>query len=55
MRHGHKLDQTIKAIEREGVVELRLDAGQHYDEASLQAVIEALASELCQASATAKD
>ena len=55
MRHGHKLDKTIKTIEREGVVELRLDAGQHYDEDGLQAVIEALAIELCQASATEQD
>ena len=55
MRHGHKLDQTIKAIEREGIVELRIDAGQHYDEVSLQTVIETLAIELCQARSTVDD
>ena len=54
MRHGHKLDQTIRAIEREGAVELRLDAGQQYDVERLQSVVEQLASELCQATA-AKD
>lgn len=51
MRHSHKLDQTIKAIEREGAVELRLDAGQQYDVERLQSVVEQLASELCKATA----
>jgi vacuolar-type H+-ATPase subunit H len=49
MRHDHKLDRAVKTIEREGAVELRLDAGQQYDAESLQAVIEALAIELCRA------
>ncbi len=53
MRHGHKLDQVIRAIEREGADELRHDAGQHYDADRLQAVIEALAKELSQAEETA--
>ena len=55
MRHGHKLDKTIKAIEREGAAELRLDAGQQYDIDRLQTVVEQLANELCQASAAAED
>ena len=55
MRHGHKLDKTIKAIEKEGADELRDDAGHHYDSDSLQAVIEQLAIELCQADAAAED
>lgn len=55
MRHGHKLDKTIKAIEKEGADELRHDAGNHYDSDSLQAVIEQLAIELCQADAAAED
>lgn len=53
MRHGHKLDRVIKAIESEGADELRHDAGQHYDADRLQAVIDALAKELCQAEETA--
>ncbi len=53
MRHGHKLDQVIRTIEREGADELRHDAGQHYDADRLQAVIEALAKELSQAEETA--
>jgi hypothetical protein len=52
MRHGHKLDQTIRAIERQGDDQLRLDAGQHFDEEGLQAVVEALAMELCQKRST---
>ena len=48
MRHGHKLDKAIRAIEREGANELRLDAGQHFDSGRLQTVIDALALELCQ-------
>ena len=48
MRYGHKLDRMIKAIEREGADELRLDAGQHYDADRLQAVIDELAMELSQ-------
>jgi len=55
MRHDHKLDQAIKAIERQGVAELRLDAGQNYDPDSLQSVIETLAIELCRANNTAED
>ena len=47
MRYGHKLDREIKAIEREGVVELRLDASQPVDADKLQAAIENLAVELC--------
>ena len=55
MRHGHKLDRTIKAVEREGAVELRLDAGQQYDPDSLRAVVENLAIELCQQNSAAED
>ena len=47
MRHGHKLDRIIKEIERDGADALRLDAAQHYDDAGMQAVIDALAKELC--------
>ena len=52
MRHGHRLDQTIRAIERQGDDQLRLDAGQHFDQDGLQAVVEALAMELCQLRST---
>ncbi len=55
MRHDHKLDQAIKAIERQGLAELRHDAGQNYDPDCLQSVIETLAIELCQANTTAED
>ena len=55
MRHGHKLDQLVRSIEREGAVELRLDAGQQVDPAKLQAVIDALAAELCQGHADSQD
>jgi vacuolar-type H+-ATPase subunit H len=55
MRHGHKLDRTIKNIEREGAVELRLDAGQQCDPDSLHKVIENLAVELCQLNSAAED
>jgi len=55
MRHGHKIDRVIRAIESEGANELRLDAGQHYDTDRLQAVIDALANELCQAENDATD
>ena len=47
MRHGHKLDRVIKDIERDGADALRLDAAQHYDDARMRAVIDALAKELC--------
>jgi vacuolar-type H+-ATPase subunit H len=47
MRHGHKLDRVIKDIERDGADALRLDAAQRYDDARMQAVIDALAKELC--------
>lgn len=47
MRYGHKLDREIKAIEREGADELKLDANQSVDGDSLQAAIEDLALELC--------
>lgn len=47
MRYGHKLDREIKAIEREGAVELRHDASQQVDADRLQAAIEQLAVELC--------
>ncbi len=47
MRYGHKLDREIKAIEREGAAELRLDANNRVDADSLQAAIEDLAMELC--------
>ena len=55
MRHSHKLDKTIKAIKREGAVELRLDAGYQYDADSLQTVIETLAIELCQLNSATED
>ena len=55
MRHGHQLDRTIKSIEREGGVELRLEAGQRYDADTLRTVIESLAMELCQARTSAED
>lgn len=55
MRHSHKLDKTIKDIEKEGADELRQDAGKHYDEDELQAVIEQLAIELCTVNAAASD
>ena len=55
MRHGHKLDRTIKAVEREGAVELRVDAGQQYDPDGLQAVVENLAFELCQQNSAVED
>jgi vacuolar-type H+-ATPase subunit H len=55
MRHSHKLDKTIKAIEKKGADELRLDAGNHYDSDNLKTVIEQLAIELCQADAATED
>ena len=55
MRYGHKLDREIRAIERAGAVELRIDAGQHYDADRLQAAIERLATELCLGDAPAHD
>lgn len=55
MRHDHKLDKAIKAIEREGMVELRLDAGQQTDAETLRAAIDAMAIELCQARSTVDD
>ena len=54
MRHSHKLDKTIKAMEKEGADELMHDAGKHYDPDDLQAVIEQLALELCTADTTAR-
>ena len=47
MRFGHKLDREIKTIEREGAVELKLDANQRVDTERLRAAIEELAAELC--------
>lgn len=55
MRHDHKLGRTIRAIEREGAVELRLDAGRQYDPERLRAAIDALAAELCSADAKTGD
>lgn len=55
MRHSHKLDQTIKVIEREGAVELRLDASQQYDTDSMRSVVEKMAIELCQAGSATED
>jgi vacuolar-type H+-ATPase subunit H len=49
MRYGHQLDREIKTIEREGAVELKLDANQRVDPDSLRAAIKDLALELCQA------
>jgi vacuolar-type H+-ATPase subunit H len=48
MRHGHKLDQLIKSIEREGSVELELDVSRNYGEKDLQAIIRRMAIELYQ-------
>jgi vacuolar-type H+-ATPase subunit H len=55
MRYSHKLDKTIKLIEKEGADELRQDAGHHYDSDNLQTVIEQLAIELCQANEAVED
>ena len=55
MRYGHKLDREIRTIEREGAVQLRLDAGKQYDPDSLQSVIKKLAVELCQVNSTTQD
>ena len=55
MRYSHKLDKAIKAIEREGAVELRLDAGQQYDPDCLHSVSEQLALELCQVDSATED
>ena len=55
MRHDHKLDRAIKTIEREGAVELRLDAGQQTDADALRAAVDAIAKELCLAPSTAGD
>jgi len=49
MRHGHKLDQLIRSIEKEGEVRLEQDVEQNVSEKNLQTVIEQLAIELCQA------
>jgi len=49
MRHGHKLDQLIRSIEKEGEVRLEQDVEQNVSEKTLQTVIEQLAIELCQA------
>ena len=49
MRHSHKLDREIKNIERQGDAALRLDASQQYNDAALQAVIDDMARDLCQA------
>jgi len=48
MRHGHKLDQLIRSIEKEGEVRLEQDVDQSVGEKALQAVIEKMAAELCQ-------
>ncbi|NNJ96270.1 MAG: hypothetical protein HKP12_03850 [Gammaproteobacteria bacterium] len=48
MRYGHKLDREIKAIERDGAIELRHDASKAIDADRLRDVIEDLAVELCQ-------
>ena len=40
MRHGHKLDHLIRSIEREGDVELRIDARQQYDETELGSAVD---------------
>jgi vacuolar-type H+-ATPase subunit H len=48
MRHGHKLDQLIRSIEREGEVRLEQDVDQSVGEKALQTVIENMAIELCQ-------
>jgi len=55
MRHSHKLDKTVKSIEKEGADELRHNAGNHHDSDNLQAVIEQLAIELCLADAATED
>lgn len=55
MRHSHKLDKTIKSIEKEGADELSHDAGNHHDADNLQTVIDQLAIELCLADAATED
>ncbi|MDX2486395.1 MAG: hypothetical protein QNL03_02745 [Gammaproteobacteria bacterium] len=47
MRHAHKLNQQIRNIERQGAAEPGYEAGQHYDQERLLAIIEKLAQELC--------
>ena len=55
MRHDHKLDRAIKIIEREGAVELRLDAGQQTDAEVLRSAVNAIAIDLCQTRSTAEE
>jgi len=56
MRHGHKLNQLIKDIDRETAATLNHDAGHCRDEKRLHSVVDELAAELCRAdSASAGD
>lgn len=47
MRHGHKLNQLIKDIDRETAATLKHDASHCRDEKKLRSVVEKLAAELC--------
>jgi len=52
MRHAHNLERLVKAIEKEGIVEIRHDASHPYDKERLKSVVEKLAIELCQGDST---
>ena len=47
MRHGHKLNQLIKDIDKEAAVALDHAAGYYCDEKKLRAIVNKLAVELC--------
>ena len=48
MRHGHKMDRLVRAIENEGAARLSQQTGRQYDRTRLNSIIESLAAELCQ-------
>lgn len=52
MRHGHKLDQLIKDIDREAAVALNQGARPYCDEKRLCSIAEKLAVELCRNEST---
>ena len=47
MRHGHKLNQLIKDIDKEAAVALKNGADNYCDEKRLRAIANKLAIELC--------
>jgi len=47
MRHGHKLNQLIKDIDKEAAVALNHGAGNYCDEKRLRTIVNKLAVELC--------